>query len=228
MSSGGALGHVPAGLRDDDLRNPRPDTGDLVEPFQDRKLYYRTITALVDTGWQQSADQPIDDDRDLVDLGVEDVDLPKQDGGDRGVVVVEAAVQRLGQGGTFDPQFAHGQFGQSAGIAFTGDQASIIARPDRPRKLVATVDRFDQCVFQQFVQAQLVAGPVGDQVVAQPGVVPNVRIGFAGTNEGRSIPRSLSLASQTASSLSVFGRPGTCLTSLALTSHTATPCASRM
>jgi len=42
-------------------------------------------------------------------------------------------------------------------------------------------------------------------------------------NEARSMPRSLSLASQTASSLSVLGRPGTFFTSRALTTHTTRP-----
>ena len=40
------------------------------------------------------------------------------------------------------------------------------------------------------------------------------------------MPRSVSLASHTASSLSVLGRPGTFLTSRALTSHTVSPAAS--
>jgi hypothetical protein len=43
---------------------------------------------------------------------------------------------------------------------------------------------------------------------------------------GRSMPRSASLASHTASSLSVVGRPGRCLTSRALTSQTSNPWAS--
>lgn len=49
------------------------------------------------------------------------------------------------------------------------------------------------------------------------------RIGLGGTNEARSMPRSVSLASQTASSLSVFGRPGTFFTSRALTSQQSRP-----
>ena len=49
---------------------------------------------------------------------------------------------------------------------------------------------------------------------------------MGGMNEGRSMPRSFSLASHTASSLSVFGRPGTCLTDWALTSQTFSPRAS--
>jgi hypothetical protein len=52
------------------------------------------------------------------------------------------------------------------------------------------------------------------------------RISSGGTNEGRSMPRSFSLHSQTESSLSVFGLPGTFLTSRALASHTCSPAAS--
>ncbi len=52
------------------------------------------------------------------------------------------------------------------------------------------------------------------------------RIGGGGTNEGRIICRSATLHNHTASSRSVLGRPGRCLTSLALTSHTSKPCAS--
>ena len=37
------------------------------------------------------------------------------------------------------------------------------------------------------------------------------------------MPRSLSLASHTASTLSVLGRPGTCFTSRALTSQVVSP-----
>lgn len=38
------------------------------------------------------------------------------------------------------------------------------------------------------------------------------RTGLGGTNDARTMPRSVSLASHTASRLSVFGRPGTFLT----------------
>ena len=52
------------------------------------------------------------------------------------------------------------------------------------------------------------------------------RIGTGGMKLGRSICRSATLHNQTASSRSVLGRPGRCLTSLALTSHVWNPCAS--
>ena len=54
----------------------------------------------------------------------------------------------------------------------------------------------------------------------------NRRIGRGGTKLGRSIWRSATLHNQTASSTSVFGRPGRCLTSRALTSHGSRPWAS--
>lgn len=54
----------------------------------------------------------------------------------------------------------------------------------------------------------------------------SARTGAGGTNDGRSMPFSVSLASHTASSLSVFDRPGTFLTSRALTRCTDSPAAS--
>jgi hypothetical protein len=50
---------------------------------------------------------------------------------------------------------------------------------------------------------------------------------YGGTKDGRSMPRSVSFASQTASFLSVLARPGTLRTARALTSWTFNPAASR-
>jgi hypothetical protein len=52
------------------------------------------------------------------------------------------------------------------------------------------------------------------------------RMSYGGTNDGRSMPRSVSFASHTASFLSVLARPGTFLTARALTSCTLSPAAS--
>ena len=52
------------------------------------------------------------------------------------------------------------------------------------------------------------------------------RIGLGWTRLGRHMPRSTTLASHTASSLSVLGRPGTFLTCLALSSQQSKPSAS--
>ena len=52
------------------------------------------------------------------------------------------------------------------------------------------------------------------------------RISTGGRKLGRTICRSATLHSQTASSLSVLGLPGRCLTSLAFTSHVSNPAAS--
>ena len=54
------------------------------------------------------------------------------------------------------------------------------------------------------------------------------RISYGGTNDGCSRPFSVSLASHTASFLSVLARPGTFLTARALTSCTFSPAASRI
>jgi hypothetical protein len=55
----------------------------------------------------------------------------------------------------------------------------------------------------------------------------SARISGGGTNEGRSIPISVSRAIHRASSLSVFGRPGRFLAWEELTSCTASPASSR-
>jgi hypothetical protein len=54
----------------------------------------------------------------------------------------------------------------------------------------------------------------------------SARISGGGTNEGRSIPISVSRASCRASSLSVFGRPGRFRAWLADTSCTSSPASS--
>ena len=46
---------------------------------------------------------------------------------------------------------------------------------------------------------------------------------YAGTNDGRSMPRPVSFASQAASFLPVLARPGTFFTARALTSWTVSP-----
>jgi len=66
-----------------------------------------------------------------------------------------------------------------------------------------------------------------DQAGAQPVSSRSLRISYGGTNDGWSMPRSVSLASQTASFLPVLARPGTFLTMRAFTSCTRSPAASR-
>ena len=84
----------------------------------------------------------------------------------------------------------------------------------------------DQRVFEQLLHALPVTGALAGQIDPQPGVVPQLPDFHGGTKLGRSMPFSVSLASHTASSLSVFGRPGTFFTSRALTSCTSSPAAS--
>jgi len=75
--------------------------------------------------------------------------------------------------------------------------------------------------------AGLRAGAGLEGARGQPGPRGGVsRTACGGTNERRSIARSFSLHSHTQSSRSLLPRPGRCLASLALTSHTSRPAAS--
>jgi hypothetical protein len=54
-------------------------------------------------GKGEGDDELVDDDGELVDLGIERVDLPQQSSRDRGMVVVETAGQCFHERGAFDP-----------------------------------------------------------------------------------------------------------------------------
>ena len=143
------------------------------------------------------------------DLRGEGVDLIEQHPREFGVVVVEPAGQRLDQGGPLDLHPAARQIGEPTRVAFPGDQR-LEHVPHRQRVQRRRHRRhLDQRVLEQLLQPLPVAGAFAGQIDPQPGVVaqlPDRR----GRHErlGRSSPFSVSLASQTASSLSVFDRPG--------------------
>jgi hypothetical protein len=71
--------------------------------------------------------------------------------------------------------------------------ASSMARPETPKRSVATVESLIRASSGSLLQPLGVPGAVGGQVGTQPGVSRSRRIWAGGTNEGRSMPRSLQL-----------------------------------
>jgi hypothetical protein len=168
-------------------------------------------------------DRLLDPGGELVDLAAEGVDLVQQHPRQLCMMVVEAAGEGLHQGGVLDAQPPSGQPGQHLGVALASDQRLQHGPAGDAEDVGGHRPKLDQGVLQQLLQPLLVAGALLGQVGAQPGVVPQPADLGGGTNEGRSMPRSFSLHNHTASSLSVLGRPGRCLTWWALTSHTRSP-----
>ena len=74
------------------------------------------------------------------DLGSEAVDLAKQNVGELGVMLVEAAGERLNEGGILDPQPSFGQLGEYVGSRSPAIMAASMARQETPMMLVATDD----------------------------------------------------------------------------------------
>jgi len=105
-------------------------------------------------------------------------------------------------------------------------RAAIIARPETPKMSEATTDSLIWASSSSF--STRFFSPVRSATNAARYRVRSrsLRIGGGGTKLGRSIWRSATLHNQTASNRSVLGRPGRCLTSLALTSQVSNPCAS--
>src|SRR5262249_34382856 len=160
------LGHVAAGLRDDDLGNAGADPGDLVEALQNAAMCsigYRLVVGVVPGG--DCRDEPVDDDSGPVDLAVEGVDLTQQRGGGGGVVIVEATGQRLDQRSAFDAQLAQGQVGQLLRVTLTGDQGVDHGPSGQSQEVGGHRRQFDQGVFEELVQPKLVAGTVHDEIV---------------------------------------------------------------
>ncbi len=104
--------------------------------------------------------------------------------------------------------------------------AAIIARPETPKMSEATTESLIQASSSNFSTRFFSAPRAPTRSTRYRVRSRSRRISWGGTKLGRSICRSATLHSHTASSTSVFGRPGRCLTSLALTSHGLKPWAS--
>jgi hypothetical protein len=82
------------------------------------------------------------------------------------MMLAEAAPQRLAQLGELLAQLALGQRRQRLGVAFAGDQALRIARPDTPSTSVATETLLDAGVLQGLLDALALGGVGLDQPLA--------------------------------------------------------------
>ena len=114
----------------------------------------------------------------------------------------------------------------AAGLRSPATRASRNRRPLAPNKSEITTEIFSSASSRIFstrawCRAWSWASRARVRVSAR-----RSRTGCGGTNERRSIPRSFSLHSHTQSARSLLPRPGRCLTSRALTSHTCSPAAS--
>jgi hypothetical protein len=109
-------------------------------------------------------DQLLDPQRQSLRLGGERIDLVEQQLGELGVVVVEAASERLHQHYPFAPHRAARKLGEHARVSLTRDQ-----RVDhRPRRDAGDVRRdarqLDQRVFEQLLQALHLPRAILDQI----------------------------------------------------------------
>jgi hypothetical protein len=109
--------------------------------------------------------------------------------------------------------------------ALAGHQRRHHVAPGGPEDVDGHDAELDLGVFQQLLGPVLFRGP-GGYHISGSGSGPEPAHGLRGTKLERSICRSATLHSQTASSRSDLRRPGRCLTSLAFTSHVSNPAAS--
>jgi hypothetical protein len=105
VAGAGELVHVEADLGDDHLGRVGADAGDLVQAGDDRQRGAGRAAAAAAVigclGGGDGGDQLLDAAGQRLDLGAEGVDLVEQQAGELGVVVIEAAGERLHQGGRF-------------------------------------------------------------------------------------------------------------------------------
>src|SRR5512133_863995 len=154
---GGELAHVQPELGDDDLGGLGADAGDLVQTLQrpKRGLGRPLVGAGAGSAIVAPASGPVpvprhlgggDGGAQLLDPGGEAVELGGQGVGvvpqhprQLGVVVIEAAGQRLYQGAALAAHPPPGQLGEHLGSRWPATSASSMARPETPMMSVATV-----------------------------------------------------------------------------------------
>jgi hypothetical protein len=211
VPSGWEPGHVNADLRDQQLRGGLADPGDLVQPVDHLG---------------ERAEQRLDPGVEHGDVGAQLINPVQHPGQQEGVMVGEEPSERLRQQRPLGAHPSTGQLRQPLRVAFPGQQRLKHRPPRHPEDVAGDHRQFDLGVLQQLLDPLLFRGPGRDQVGAVAGHVPQLADWSWRTNEGRSICRSATLHSHTASSVSVLGRPGRCLTSRALTSQVSNSCAS--
>jgi hypothetical protein len=105
---------------------------------------------------------------------IEEGDLVQQQAGQLAVVVIEHAVQGLGQGVVPGLHPGAGQAGQHVRVALPGDhRLDHVLRRDRGQ-LAGHRRDLDQGAFQQLFQPLVAAGALVDQPGPGPGVIPQV------------------------------------------------------
>ena len=187
MRGGGEAAHVQPDLGDDHLCVVFADAGDLVEPLDrgESRAFGQGVGSHADRvtgGWAVAAgvdglglghrrQQLFDAGGERVDLGGERVDLVQQHPGEFGVVVVEAAAQRLDEGGALGLHPATGQAGEHLRIPLPGDQCLDHGAPGHAHDVGGHRRQLDQGVFEQFLQPLHLPGPVVGEIGPQPGVV---------------------------------------------------------
>lgn len=105
-------------------------------------------------------------------------------------------------------------------------RAAIMARPDTPKMSLATTLSLIWASSSSFSARFFSAVRAPTRSALYRVTSRSCRISGGGTKLGRIICRSATLHNQMQSSLSVFGRPGRCFTSRALTSQVSNPAAS--
>jgi hypothetical protein len=172
-------------LGDDHLGGVRADPGDLLEALGRRKRPPRLTMPVAAVpvaavpvagrwrpGGRDRGDELADAEVELVDLGGQAVDLVEQDPGQLAVVVVELAVQRLGQGGALGPRRAAGQLGERPRVALPGDERLDHAPgAESKSSLHATEDTLISASSSSFSTPRPMPGPLAGQVRPQPGVL---------------------------------------------------------
>jgi hypothetical protein len=91
-----------------------------------------------------------------------------------GVVVIEAAGQRLHQGAALAAHPPPGQLSEHLGVTLPGDQRLQHGAPGDPHDVGGHRPPLDQGVLQQLLQPLHLPAALGGQVGPQPGVVPQL------------------------------------------------------
>ena len=132
--------------------------------------------------------------RQHVHLGCEGVHLVEEHPGELGVVGVEAPGQGLNQLGVLGLHTAPRQLGEHLWVALAGDEGFYHVPPRAAQDVARYAGELDQGVLEQLLQALGVAGALGDEVVAEARVVPELAHLLARHEAGPEHPPLVQLA----------------------------------
>ena len=187
-------GHVQADLGNEFFGGPDADAGDLVEPLHG-----------VGEGLAVACDRGVQSDEGLG----EGVDASQHGGAQQRVVVTEVTGQGLAEPGELGAHRSTGHLRQHLDVTLAGDQRLQHLPSRDPEQVGDHRVQLDLGVLEHLLQPRLLPGPFPHQSAPVTGQVPEPTDLCGWTKLGRHMPASTTLASQTASSLSVCGRPGT-------------------